>query len=45
MWFVLIGVVVTRGPLAMVEVQLGGEGCREIAELALAVVLFGDAAR
>jgi NhaP-type Na+/H+ or K+/H+ antiporter len=45
MWFVLAGLLVAHGPLAMIEVRLGAEGVRTIAELALAVVLFGDAAR
>jgi sodium/hydrogen antiporter len=45
MAFVAVGLVVANDPLSLVHVSIGGEGLRELAEIALAVVLFGDAAR
>lgn len=45
MWFVAIGLVVANGRWTPVQIALGSKGVREIAELALAVVLFGDAAK
>ena len=44
MAFVAIGLAVGNRPLHLVEVRLGSQGLRELAEIALAVVLFGDAA-
>jgi sodium/hydrogen antiporter len=44
MWFVLLGLLLANGAWAPVHISLGSEGVKEIAELALAVVLFGDAA-
>ena len=41
--FVAVGMAVTHGPLAFLHVSLGTVGVREIAEITLAVVLFGDA--
>jgi sodium/hydrogen antiporter len=43
--FVVLGVVVTHGPTAMVHLQLGSTGIRSLAELTLALVLFADASR
>ncbi len=43
--FVVLGVVVTHGPTAMVHVQLGSTAIRSLAELTLALVLFADASR
>jgi sodium/hydrogen antiporter len=43
--FVVLGVVVTHGPTAMVHLQLGSTGVRSLAELTLALVLFADASR
>lgn len=45
MVFVAVGLIAANRPLHLVHVRLGSEGLREIAEIALAVVLFGDAAR
>jgi NhaP-type Na+/H+ or K+/H+ antiporter len=45
MWFVAVGWIVTNGPSHLVPLNLGSEGIKLIAEFALAVVLFGDAAR
>jgi NhaP-type Na+/H+ or K+/H+ antiporter len=45
MWFVAIGLLVANGRWAPVHISIGSEGVKEIAELALAVVLFGDAAK
>ena len=44
MWFVAVGFVMAEG-WSMVDVRLGSTGLRELAEVTLAVVLFGDAAR
>ena len=43
--FVVLGVVVTHGPTAMVHLQLGSTAIRSLAELTLALVLFADASR
>ena len=43
--FVLLGLAVTHQPLALIHVSLHSWTVREIAELALAIVLFADAAR
>ena len=43
--FVVLGVVVTHGPTAMVHLQLGSTEIRSLAELTLALVLFADASR
>lgn len=45
MTFLVVGFLVANEPLSLIEVEIGGEGLRELAEIALAVVLFGDAAR
>jgi sodium/hydrogen antiporter len=45
MFFVLAGLALANGPTGIAEVGLGGPGLRDIAELTLAVVLFGDAAQ
>lgn len=44
MAFVALGMVVSHGPLAFVHLDLRSEVVRHLAELTLAVVLFGDAA-
>lgn len=44
MWFVAIGFLVSSDALGSVEVRLGDEGLRQMAELTLALVLFSDAA-
>jgi len=44
MVFVAGGFLLSEGRLGAVDVGIGGEGVRGIAEIALAVVLFGDAA-
>lgn len=44
MAFVALGLVVSAGPLAFVHLSIGSDSVREIAEITLAVVLFGDAA-
>ena len=43
--FVAFGLIVANEPLAIVDVQAGSETVRTIAELTLALVLFGDASR
>ena len=43
--FVVLGLAVTHGPVVLIHVSLHSSTVREIAELALAVVLFADAAR
>jgi sodium/hydrogen antiporter len=43
--FVLLGLVVTHGPLAMIHLQLHSSTIRSLAEITLALVLFADAAR
>jgi sodium/hydrogen antiporter len=43
--FVVLGVVVTHGPTAVVHLQLGSTAIRSLAELTLALVLFADASR
>lgn len=45
MWFVAVGLVVANGSWAPVHISMSSEGVKEVAELALAVVLFGDAAK
>jgi NhaP-type Na+/H+ or K+/H+ antiporter len=45
MTFLAVGFVVANEPLSLIDVEIGGDGLRELAEIALAVVLFGDAAR
>ena len=42
--FVAIGLVVTNPPLSLVDVEVGSEPVRSVAEVALALVLFTDAA-
>ncbi len=44
MVFVTIGLLLANGPTGVLDVGLGGPGITELAEFALAVVLFGDAA-
>lgn len=44
MAFVAIGLAVANDPLHLVEVSLSSEGLRGVVEIALAVVLFADAA-
>lgn len=44
MWFVAVGWVLANEPFQAVHVGLQSEGLREMAELALAIVLFSDAA-
>jgi NhaP-type Na+/H+ or K+/H+ antiporter len=43
--FVAVGLLLANGPTRLVDVRLGGAGIAELAEITLAVVLFGDAAR
>lgn len=43
--FVAVGLLLANGPARLVDVRLGGPGIAELAEITLAVVLFGDAAR
>jgi NhaP-type Na+/H+ or K+/H+ antiporter len=43
--FVVLGVVVTRGPTAIVHLQLDSTAIRSVAEVTLALVLFADASR
>jgi NhaP-type Na+/H+ or K+/H+ antiporter len=43
--FVAIGLVVANPPLSLVEIDVGSETVRSLAEVTLAVVLFTDAAR
>ena len=45
MWFVLVGWFVANRPVKVVDIGLGSEGLRQMAELTLAIVLFSDAAR
>jgi NhaP-type Na+/H+ or K+/H+ antiporter len=45
MSFLVAGFLVANEPLGVVEIEIGGEGLRALAEITLAVVLFGDAAR
>ncbi|MFZ4809726.1 MAG: cation:proton antiporter [Ilumatobacteraceae bacterium] len=44
MVFLVLGLVLANGPTGFLEVHLGSEGIALIAEIVLAVVLFGDAA-
>ena len=43
--FVVLGVVVTHGPTALVHIALGSDAIRSLAEVTLALVLFADASR
>ena len=43
MIFIAAGLLVTHGPLAFVTIQAGSSQVRSLAEITLAVVLFGDA--
>ena len=43
--FVLLGLVVTHGPTALVRVELHSSTIRSLAEVTLALVLFADASR
>lgn len=43
--FVVLGVVVTHGPVALVHFTLHSSTIRSLAEVALAIVLFADASR
>jgi NhaP-type Na+/H+ or K+/H+ antiporter len=45
MWFVAIGWLLANEPFQVVHVGLQSQGLREMAEIALAIVLFSDAAR
>ena len=45
MVFVAVGLLLANEPFDLVDIGLGSEGVRELAEITLAVVLFGDAAR
>jgi NhaP-type Na+/H+ or K+/H+ antiporter len=45
MFFVVAGLLLANGPTGIAEVELGSTGVRDIAEIALALVLFGDAAQ
>ena len=42
--FVAVGMLLANGPLALIDLGITSEGLRQLAEFALAVVLFGDAA-
>ena len=42
--FVAVGLALANEPLAVIHPSIGSEGVRQLAEFALAVVLFGDAA-
>jgi NhaP-type Na+/H+ or K+/H+ antiporter len=44
MWFVAVGWLVANGPGHAVALSLNSEGIKLVAEFALAIVLFGDAA-
>ena len=44
MWLVLVGFILANRP-GGVDIGLGNEGLRQLAEITLALVLFGDAAR
>ena len=41
--FVVVGMALANWPLHVIEPRIGSEGVRQVAEIALAVVLFGDA--
>jgi NhaP-type Na+/H+ or K+/H+ antiporter len=43
--FVVLGVVVTHGPTALVHFTLHSSSIRSLAEVTLAIVLFADASR
>src|SRR5271169_5085674 len=43
--FVVLGLVVTHGPVTLVHLNLHSSGIRSVAEVALALVLFADASR
>ena len=43
--FVLLGLVVTHGPVALTHLQLHSSTIRSVAEITLALVLFSDASR
>ena len=43
--FVAVGLVVANPPLSLIEIDVGSEVVRSLAEITLALVLFGDAAR
>jgi len=43
--FVVLGVVLTHGPWALLHLQLHSSTIRTVAELTLAVLLFSDASR
>ena len=43
--FVLLGLVFTHGPVALVHLQLHSSTIRSVAEITLALVLFADASR
>jgi NhaP-type Na+/H+ or K+/H+ antiporter len=43
--FVVLGLAVTHGPLALVHLQLHSSTIRSLAEITLALVLFADASR
>jgi len=43
--FVAIGLVVANPPLSLIEIDVGSETVRSLAEVTLALVLFSDAAR
>ena len=45
MAFVLAGLVLASWPAAVIDIQVGGEMLRSIAEVTLALLLFSDAAR
>lgn len=45
MVFVAVGLLVANPPFDVVDIRLGSDAGRELAEFALALVLFGDAAR
>lgn len=45
MSFLVVGFLVANEPLDVIEIEIGDEGLRTLAEITLAVVLFGDAAR
>lgn len=43
--FVTIGLIVANPPLSLIEIDVGSETVRSVAEVTLALVLFSDAAR
>ncbi|MBV8464159.1 MAG: cation:proton antiporter, partial [Acidimicrobiales bacterium] len=43
--FVVLGVAVTHGPVALIHLQLRSTTIRSVAEITLALVLFADASR